>query len=98
MLIGLQRVVLGHRVVPGEQEQAYSFLVYSGFTETLDYRAIPLSDCDSGSGGKWNKQRPVVLSQGEAVSIAAGTPISFQTPELCCITLGEGRGSRVSVV
>lgn len=57
-----------------------------------------LCQTDGGSGGKWNKQRAVVLSQGEAVSIAAGTLISFQTPKLCCITLGEGRGSRASVV
>lgn len=92
-----QWVGLGHSIVPGEQEWDYSFLVYSGFTEILDYRAIPLSDCDSGSGGKWNKQRAVVLSQGEAAGIVAGTVISFQTPKLCCITL-EGRGSRASVV
>lgn len=57
-----------------------------------------MSDCDSGSGAKWNKQRAVVLSQGEAVSIAAGTLISFQTPEICCIMLGEERGSRASVL
>lgn len=39
-----------------------------------------------------------MLSQGEAVSIAAGTLILFQTPKICCIMVGEERGSRASVV